>query len=185
MLTASDDLGRALASATPSSVSWIWTRYSERGLPVDHTTIRLWIWRYVREFVKRSNRFDRFAGGCWRSDQTCPKVRGEWIYLDRALDKTGQTVDFRLAEGAMGAQPKLSNGSQSAARVGRRPPSHSMAMRPPVEPSANAHRKAAAQRHQARNWRWSSRFSATRVHTALEQGHLFSLPCHRSKGALP
>jgi hypothetical protein len=158
----------------------------ERGLYLDPTTILRWLRRHVREFVKRWNRFDRFAGGCLRFDQACLKVRGEWIYLNRALDKTGQTVDFRLAEVAMWAQPKLSYGSQSGTGVDRR---HTITF-DGYAASDRAVREMRTERllpkdQEASNSRWQSRFSATLMHIALEQGHLFSLPCHRSKGALP
>jgi putative transposase len=32
----------------------------------------------------------------WRIDETYVKVRGQWKYLYRAVDKTGNTVDFLL-----------------------------------------------------------------------------------------
>ncbi|MGZ8931219.1 MAG: DDE-type integrase/transposase/recombinase [Methylosarcina sp.] len=31
-------------------------------------------------------------------DETCIKVKGEWAYLYRAIDKFGDTVDFLLSE---------------------------------------------------------------------------------------
>jgi hypothetical protein len=31
-------------------------------------------------------------------DETYVKVRGEWVYLYRAVDKAGKTVDFYLSE---------------------------------------------------------------------------------------
>ena len=34
----------------------------------------------------------------WRMDQTCIRVNGQWRYLDHAVDKTGQPMDFLLAE---------------------------------------------------------------------------------------
>jgi transposase-like protein len=30
-------------------------------------------------------------------DETYIKVRGQWVYLYRAVDKAGQTIDFRLS----------------------------------------------------------------------------------------
>lgn len=35
--------------------------------------------------------------GYWRMDETYIKVRGHWVYLYRAVDKAGQTVDFFLS----------------------------------------------------------------------------------------
>ena len=34
----------------------------------------------------------------WRVDETYVKVKGEWKYLYRAVDSTGNTVDFMLSE---------------------------------------------------------------------------------------
>ena len=34
----------------------------------------------------------------WRMDETYVKVKGEWRYLYRAVDKHGQTIDFLLTE---------------------------------------------------------------------------------------
>jgi hypothetical protein len=46
---------------------------------------------------KRWNRFARLVSGSWRLDETYVRVKGEWIYLYRAVDKAGKTVDFYLS----------------------------------------------------------------------------------------
>ena len=38
----------------------------------------------------------RPVGGSWRMDETYIKVKGDWKYLYRAVDKQGKTVDFFL-----------------------------------------------------------------------------------------
>ena len=71
---------------------------SERRIALAHTTILRWVQRYVPEFEKLWNRYARSFGGSWRCDETYMKVKGRWIYLYRAVDKQGRTVDFLLSE---------------------------------------------------------------------------------------
>ncbi len=70
---------------------------AERGLSLSHTTIMRWVQRYAPEFVKRWSRFGRPTGRSWRADVTYVKLRGRWVYLYRAVDRAGKTVDFRLS----------------------------------------------------------------------------------------
>ena len=70
---------------------------ADRGVTLTHTTILRWVQHYLPEFEKRWNRYARPVGGFWRMDETYVKVRGSWVYLYRAVDKAGWTVDFFLS----------------------------------------------------------------------------------------
>jgi transposase-like protein len=70
---------------------------AERGIELAHTTILRWVQRYVPEFEKRWKRYALPVGNSWRVDETYIKVRGQWVYLYRAVDKEGRTVDFLLS----------------------------------------------------------------------------------------
>ena len=69
----------------------------DRGVAVDHTTIFRWIQAYAAQLEKRLRPHLRLTNGSWRVDETYIKVKGRWTYLYRAVDKTGQTIDFLLS----------------------------------------------------------------------------------------
>jgi putative transposase len=71
---------------------------AERGIHLAHSTILRWVQHYVPEFEKKWNRYARPVVTSWRVDETYIKVRGEWKYLYRAVDKQGNTVDFLLSK---------------------------------------------------------------------------------------
>ena len=68
----------------------------ERGVYVDHSTISRWAIRFLPLLEKIFRKRKRPVGGSWRMDETYIKVRGEWKYLYRAVDKEGKTIDFLL-----------------------------------------------------------------------------------------
>ena len=69
---------------------------AERGVAVDHSTIHRWAIKILPVLAAICRRRKRPVGKSWRMDETCIKVAGQWKYLYRAVDKTGDTVDFLL-----------------------------------------------------------------------------------------
>ena len=70
----------------------------ERGVSVDHSTIYRWVQRYAPEIEKRLRwQWRGLRSTSWRIDETYVKVRGQWAYLYRAVDKHGNTIDFHLS----------------------------------------------------------------------------------------
>ena len=69
----------------------------DRGVSVSHTTIFRWIQAYASELEKRIRPHLRMSNGSWRVDETYVKVKGRWMYLYRAVDSHGQTIDFLLS----------------------------------------------------------------------------------------
>jgi transposase-like protein len=70
----------------------------ERGVKVDHATINRWVIKYSPPLEAAFHRRKRPVWLSWRMDETYIRVKGQWRYLYRAVDKTGQTIDFLLTE---------------------------------------------------------------------------------------
>ena len=68
----------------------------EHGWKVNHTSIFRWVQRYGPELAARCRAFLKPTNRSYRVDETYIKVKGEDRYLYRAVDSTGQTIDFLL-----------------------------------------------------------------------------------------
>ncbi len=68
----------------------------ERGFHVDHSTINRWVVKYSPQFEEAFRKKKKRVGKRWRMDETYIKVKGEWKYFYRAVDKEGNTIDFLL-----------------------------------------------------------------------------------------
>jgi len=79
---------------------------AERGLSVDHTTI--WLDADLcsgsAASVARAGQTQR----TWHMDETFVRISDRWMYLFRAVDSGGQTVDFYLSETRIGKPPNAS-----------------------------------------------------------------------------
>jgi transposase-like protein len=69
----------------------------ERGLHVDHTTIYRWVQRSAPELEKRCRPHLKACNDSWKVDETYIKVKKVWMYLYRAVDSQGKTIEFLLS----------------------------------------------------------------------------------------
>ena len=70
---------------------------AERGVDVDHSSVYRWVQKFTPQLEAAFRKGKkRPVGTSWRMDETYIKVKGQWKYLYRAVDKEGQTIDFLL-----------------------------------------------------------------------------------------
>ncbi|MEP9374738.1 IS6 family transposase [Mesorhizobium sp. KR1-2] len=94
---------------------------TERGICVDHSTIHRWVMRFSPPLLERFNRRKRSVTGKWHVDETYVRVRGRWMYLYRAIDSVGDTVEFFFSENRdlLAAKRFLRKALQHHGRPGR------------------------------------------------------------------
>lgn len=61
------------------------------GSSYNYHALGSWIWQY--QMWKKKN---KSALRAWHLDETYIKIKGEWCYLYRAVDKGGHTLDIQL-----------------------------------------------------------------------------------------
>lgn len=84
--------------ASPLSTRHVEALMEERGVEVDHSTMNRWVIKYSPQLEEAFHRRTRRVWVSWRMDETYIKVKGQWRYLYRAVDKYGETIDFLLTE---------------------------------------------------------------------------------------
>jgi putative transposase len=84
--------------AYPLSYRHVEELLEKRGVPIDHATIQRWVVKYSPQLSEAFHRRKRPVWVSGRMDETYVKVTGQWYYLYRVVDKTGQTIDFLLTE---------------------------------------------------------------------------------------
>jgi putative transposase len=70
----------------------------ERGGSVDHATLNRWVIKYSASLTLMAKKRKRSVSVSWRMDESYIKVKDQWVYLYRAVDKFGDTIDFMLSE---------------------------------------------------------------------------------------
>src|SRR3546814_571839 len=67
-----------------------------RGAKIDHSTLQRWVRRFASLIDKRVRQRKKPVNGSWRMDENYIRLNGKWVYLYRAVDKGGSTIDFLL-----------------------------------------------------------------------------------------
>src|SRR3984885_604548 len=80
----------------PLSYEHVTELMAERGVEVDASCIWRWVQAYAPELNKRCRPHLKPTNKSYRIDETYIKVKGHDKYLYRAVDSTGQTIDFLL-----------------------------------------------------------------------------------------
>ena len=70
----------------------------ERGVPVDHATIQRWVIKFAPLLSEAFKKRKATTNGNWRMDETYIKIKGDWYYQYRAVDKYGFTINFMLCK---------------------------------------------------------------------------------------
>jgi len=64
---------------------------------MQHFPILRWVIRYSVDLAEAWLPYERAVGRSWRCDETYIKVGGQWMYLYRAVDACGKTVESHLS----------------------------------------------------------------------------------------
>lgn len=94
-------------TAYPLSYRPVEELMEERGIELDHATVNCWVVKYSPGLGSTFCQRKKPIGKSWRMDETYIKVKGQWVYYYRAVDKENQTIDFFLSP----------NGDTQAARA--------------------------------------------------------------------
>ena len=79
---------------------------SERGVNVDHATINRWVIKFAPVLEHKARSKKKPVSTSWRMDETYVKVKGDWLYYYRAIDKFGNVIDYYLSSNRDEAAPK-------------------------------------------------------------------------------
>jgi putative transposase len=69
---------------------------SIRGAKIDHATLQRWMIKFAPLIDTQVRKRKKPVGNSWRMDETYIKVNGSRVYLYRAVDSLGNTIEFLL-----------------------------------------------------------------------------------------
>ena len=64
---------------------------------MDHATINPWVIKFAPILEHKARLKKKPVSDSWRMDETYIKVKGEWLYYYRAVDKFGEVIDYCLS----------------------------------------------------------------------------------------
>jgi putative transposase len=84
---------------------WLYLRFSlsyrdveellaERSLDISYETVRCWVLKFGPVFARRLRQHRPRAGSQWHLDEMVVRIRGERMYLWRAVDHEGEILDM-------------------------------------------------------------------------------------------
>ena len=71
---------------------------AERGISVCYETIRIWCLKFGPKYARSIRRRQGRLGHTWYVDEVFVKIQGEQLYLRRAVDQDGDTLDILVTK---------------------------------------------------------------------------------------
>ena len=71
---------------------------AERGITVSYESIRYWCLKFGAEYARRLRKRQGQLGDIWHVDELFVKIRGEQLYLWRAVDQDGDVLDILVTK---------------------------------------------------------------------------------------
>ena len=85
--------------AYPLSYRHIEERANERGIMLDHATVKRWVQEYGGTILFKVHYYNSCQyTDSGRLEETYLKVKGKWTYYYRMIDSKGATIDFHLSK---------------------------------------------------------------------------------------
>ncbi len=101
--------GRRFPAAIISYAVWLYLRFplsyrdveeilAERGIETSYESIRRWVAKFGPRIGAELRKREVKPGRTWHLDEVFLKIRGEQLYLWRAVDEDGQVLDILVQE---------------------------------------------------------------------------------------